>query len=227
MGGKGGGGDIMGGPTTQEGQKYYEMYPDVAESGMNPYYHYTVYGQNEGRVWGQPSGGGGFAFEMPEFNTGPTVDYAAEQAKQQAEADRKYAVSQIDSLYRQKFAAANQAVDKTDSTIAEEMGYAKTSGADYNYTPEQRKERINNTFASLWSEGDESKLQSLESQYGANGNRWTLDVVRGVAKKQDEENKEGAEAGGAVDPKAVFGKLNKGEEDPSNLLGGILGALGG
>ncbi len=31
--------------------KYLEMNPDVKQSGMNPWEHYTNYGKKEGRVW--------------------------------------------------------------------------------------------------------------------------------------------------------------------------------
>ena len=30
---------------------YYETYPDVRESGLDAWWHYTVYGRSEGRLW--------------------------------------------------------------------------------------------------------------------------------------------------------------------------------
>ncbi|MDY0389160.1 MAG: hypothetical protein RBT65_18990 [Methanolobus sp.] len=38
-----------------EGDAYWDMYPDVEQAGMDPWYHYNQYGRNEGRQWGTPS----------------------------------------------------------------------------------------------------------------------------------------------------------------------------
>jgi len=231
MGGKKGGDSaVMSEPTTVEGAQYWENNPDVAQSGMNPYYHYQTYGQKEGRQWGSPAPAEeGFGFEMPSFEMPAMPDYAAMQAQSQAEAARRMAEQQIDALYSNKFAAANAAVDKVDSQLSEEMGYAKVGGADFSYTPEQRKERINNVFATLWSAQDDSKLASLEGEYGSGGNKWDLDIVRGVEKAEGAlENKEGKSAGGAVDPSKVLSKLLGSDlEDEEGKLGGEKGKLGG
>jgi hypothetical protein len=238
MGGKGGGGGssaVMGEPTTVEGAKYWEDNPDVAASGMNPYYHYQTFGQKEGRAWGeqaapQEESGGGFSFEMPSFEMPPMPDYAAMQAQNQADAEARLARQNIDVMYSNKFAAANAAIDRVDTQLAEEMGYAKVGGADYSYTPEQRKERINNMFATLWSEQDDSKLSSLENSYGPGNNKWNIDVVRGTPKDKGALTKgeEGAKAGKAVDPTRVLSKLlGSSIDDEKDSLGGILGKLGG
>lgn len=233
MGGKSGGSAVKSQPTTVEGQDYWDRYPDVAASGLNPYYHYEKYGKNEGRTYGSPPQQQemGFGFEMPSFEMPKIPDYSAMQANAQAEAEKRMAMANIDSLYRNKFAAANAAIDKVNSQIADEMAYAKVGGADYKMDENMRKERINNMFASLWSEGDESRLASLEGQYGSGGNRWTLDIVRG-AKASDKgalEEKEGEKAGGAVDPSKVLSKVLGGstEDDEADKLGGVFGQLGG
>ncbi len=56
-GGKGGGGAYPGYTrgTSAEGDAYWNMYPDVEQAGMDPWYHYNQYGRNEGRQWGTPS----------------------------------------------------------------------------------------------------------------------------------------------------------------------------
>lgn len=225
MGGKGdGGGEIRGPAQTYEGQQYLTQYPDVAESGLQPYYHYQTYGQQEGREWGQPAPA--FGFEFPEFRApefGGGQDFAAQQAQAQADAEKRFAEGQIDQLYGLKFAAANQAAERINKQIAEEAGYARIGGADYQLSPEQKQERINNLFASLWSPEQESQLAGLEGQWGAAGNKWTSGIVRGVAPEEAGEGEEGAAAGGAVKPGAVFGP----KEEEEELLGGATQALGG
>lgn len=41
--------------TPQERDYYYELYPDVAQAGVDPWLHYQTHGQNEGRTWGIPT----------------------------------------------------------------------------------------------------------------------------------------------------------------------------
>lgn len=231
MGGKKGSSEVKSAPTTVEGQQYWDMYPDVAQSGLNPYYHYLTYGQAEGRTYGSPAeGGGGLGFAMPEFAMPAIPDYAAMQAEAQAKAEAKQASQKVDDLYRSKFSAAHSAIDKVDAQLAEEMSYAKVGGADYSYTPEQRKERINNVFATLWGEEDESRLSSLEKQYGSGSNKWTLDIVRGVDKGTEGAlDKDAKSAGSAVDPTKVLSRLLGGgaTEEDDEKLGGVLGTIGG
>jgi len=229
MGGKGGGGGSIKGPAqTEEGQRYLEMYPDVAASGLQPDYHYLTYGQGEGRVWGSSDdgGGGGGGFEMPTFEMPEAPDYEAIRKEQQAEADKKAAESKIDSMYKAKFAAANSAIDKVNTQVAEEMGYAKVSGADYSFTEEQKKERVNNVFASLWSEQDDRTLSDMEKTWGSGTNKWDLDIVRGVEGEGviPEESPVLPPAGEAVKSKAVFGLE---EDDDEDKLGGVENVLGG
>jgi hypothetical protein len=76
--------------------------------------------------------GGGFAFEMPDFSSMyQQTDYAEIQAQQQAEAERRSALSQISDLYSRKFDAAEKATADINQQIADEMGHAQVVGLDY------------------------------------------------------------------------------------------------
>ena len=168
---------------------YLNRYPDVAKNGMNPYYHYLRYGKAEGRTYGPaaPSGDMGFGDAMSgimesmmmvqqqqqEANARAQALYLKQQEEAQARTD-------MNSMFSTKLDAANQATATVENDIAQEMAHAKVNSLDYSITPEQKQERINNTFAGLWSEGQDTQLQSLVDKYDKKGEfSWTLPVVRG------------------------------------------------
>lgn len=146
-------------------------------------------------------------------------------ATQQADAERALNEGRVGQLYSSKFAAANAAADRVNEMIAEERGYAKVGGADYSISDAEKKERINNTFAGLWSAEQESELSGLESEWGSAGNKWTSDIVRGVAEEDNTASDPGASAGKPVTPAAVFSKDD--DEDDKKTLGGVKATLGG
>ena len=41
--------------TPGKSASYYERYPDVRESGLDAWWHFTVYGRGEGRAWVGPA----------------------------------------------------------------------------------------------------------------------------------------------------------------------------
>ena len=102
MGGKSGDNAVKSPPTTVEGQDYWERYPDVQASGLNPYYHYEKYGKTEGRTWGAPQQqeefGGFGGFEMPSFEMPAIPDYSEMQRQSQAEAEKRMAMQNIDAV---------------------------------------------------------------------------------------------------------------------------------
>lgn len=220
---------------TVEGVAYLQKYPEVASLGLSPEWHYATIGKNENREWGIPKNestsatqgmfGDAFITSLTDKSKKQTDDTLAQLAQQKADAEKASGISQIDQLYSEKFSAANTAIDNVNSAIAEEMGYAKVSGADYSVDPAAKKERINNEFAKYWTSEAESSLSSLESKWGADPTRWTLDVTRGVsAAKEDTAAKEGAAAGAAVESAKVFGDTAKKKDE--DLLGGIADMLG-
>jgi hypothetical protein len=74
--------------------------------------------------------------------------------------------AQRDDAYGGYLDAANTAIDYVNEQIGREQSNANLLGIDYNITDESKQERINNYFASVWSESDQSSLQDLMNQWG-------------------------------------------------------------
>lgn len=162
------------------------------------------------------------AFELPEFNFPEMPDYTEQYEQQKIDAARVAGEANVNALYSAKFAAANSATDRVNSQIEEEASYAKAGGAEYVVNEDQKRERINNMFGTLWSSEQESKLASLESEWGAGENRWTSGIVRGEG--TDVEGVLGKDETSAGRP--VVDPLDE-EEDDDELLGGGAFTLGG
>lgn len=228
MGGKNSdsGSAAMGGPKTYEGQDYLQRYPDVASSGMQPYYHFTQHGQAEGRTWGAAAEdpyAGLMEGMMMGMGSGGMGSSSADYEAAQKEAEQKQAEGRIDQMYTDKFAAANSAVDSVNKKIEQQMGYANVSGADYSVDEVTKQEMINDAFAGVWSAEQESELSGMEKEWGSSGNKWTSGIVRGVT-SEDAEAEEGESAGGRV---TVFGAPASVSDDDEDKLGGTKQVLGG
>jgi hypothetical protein len=76
-------------------------------------------------------------------------------------------VQERDQLFTQYMDAASAAADYVNAEIQDEMANAKLIGVDYDITDEQRQQRINNYFATIWGEGQQSQLQQLMDEYGS------------------------------------------------------------
>jgi hypothetical protein len=124
-------------------------------------------------------------FEMPQFDSSSSqqsqADFQAKLDAQAAENAKNQAISQMNDLYANRMNAANAAVDFIHSTIAQEKSDAALMGVDYNITEEDTANRINNYFASIWGEGDESSLSQLMGEYGAPKGHTEFTVLRGDA----------------------------------------------
>lgn len=123
-----------------------------------------------------------FSFEMPEFEM-PEFDfpdYAAINAKQQEDAERRNALSNIDMLYSQKFDAAERATAEVNQQISDESSHALTRGIDYSVSEQEKKMRINNVFANYWSEGSEAELTGLTDKWGSGDRVWDSGIERGT-----------------------------------------------
>jgi len=173
------------------------------------------------------SSGSDFSFETPDFSDLiPDVDYDALLAEQQAEEERTSALAQIDALYTSKFDAANTATDLINAEINDEMSHAAVAGLDYNMTDATKQKRINNEFASYWTDSQESSLASLVEKYGDNGYTWDLPIERGDSTRatSSKDKTEETSAGGSV-KKTKLAAATKTDDDPFGLGNStILGA---
>jgi len=158
------------GSATQAERDYLSSHPEVAESGMNPYFYYIVYGAQQGHTWGsEPAGNGGGmagfewpAFEMPSLQSMGYPSYAdqlAASAKAAGETRRN-------SLYSGYLNAASTSADYINSEIKREASNAALLGIDYSIDDEQKSKRVNDYFATLWGEGDQTELQTLMNKWG-------------------------------------------------------------
>ena len=110
-----------------------------------------------------------------------------------------------------------------NAEIADEMAQAKLSGVDYDITDEQKQQRINNYFATIWGEGDQSRLESLIGEWGNPEGFEGFTVTRGdpSAYSTGTTGKEKTVAA----TKPIKPTILSGDED--TLLGGGATVLGG
>jgi hypothetical protein len=157
------------------------------------------------------------SFEMPDFSSMMPAqpDYAKINADAQAKAEKTDGENQIRSLYSNKFAAADKATADVNKQVADEMAHAKTVGLDYSIDDTGKQQRINNTFADYWSEGDEQSLTALQGKYGNAGMNWTLPIVRGVSTADAAKQKTAGDSAGSSLTKAKgLGATSTTDEDP-------------
>ncbi len=187
----------------------------------------TMYNALSAKNSSSSSSGNEFSFEMPDFtDLIPDVDYDAMLAEQQAEQEKTSALAQIDALYTSKFDAANTATDLVNDEINDEMSHAAVAGLDYTMTDATKQKRINNEFASYWTDAQESSLASLVEQYGDNGYAWDLPITRGdsTLATSSKDKTEATSAGGAV-KKTTLATSDQTDEDPFGLgISTVLGA---
>jgi hypothetical protein len=131
----------------------------------------------------------GEMFAAPEMPAGPTPE---ELEQQRLEREREEGTASRDTLYGDYLDAANTATDYIDRLIEKERSNAQLLGIDYNVTPEQRSQRINDYFASIWDESKDTELKSLFEKWGNPEGFTDWTVTRGEAATQDAENKEQA-----------------------------------
>lgn len=223
-------------PATAEEYDYRDRYPDVAQSGMNPYWHYQNYGKNEGRTYGkqQEEGGGGDPFSfmgdfMMNFQAQQEASAKAQadlQTKYETETKRAQGVAELDNLFSSRLDAASKAISDTETTMNDELAHAAARGIDYAVTPEQKQERINNAFSAYWSEGQEAQYTDYMSQYGTDRHKWTLPVERGkAASTANALPDKDTQVGGAVkrqnpDNTILTGQANEDNSVKKTILGG-------
>jgi len=175
MGG-GGGKDGGGGPPPIDPKLAQSTYQDWYKKGSlgNPYHdpgvpEYTQYaaqGYEAGRQARQQQEmlsqlQASFAMpEMPMYE-GPSYE------EQLAEQKKQIGIQNRDELFASYLDAASAAADYVTSEIEAEQANANLLGIDYNIDNQQRQQRINNYFATIWGEGQQTQLESLINEYGA------------------------------------------------------------
>jgi hypothetical protein len=129
----------------------------------------------------------GFGHAAP-VSTGPS--YEQQQADQQAEYDRRMEEQRVaqgradtNAAYSDYLSAANSATDYINTEITKQQANADLLGIDFSITDEQKQERINNYFATIWDEGKQNTLDSLRGQFGDPDGFGGFSVVRGDPSK--------------------------------------------
>ena len=193
MGSKGGSSSptppAPGTPITDSGRQYLLNNPDVANDpvyGRDPWRHYNERGKSgtENRLWpGSPediaaNGGGADTLQSQldaalsslatqgESSAQAARDYA-HQVSAQREEDRLTAgQNERDALYTEYINSANSATDFVNSAINSERSNAALLGISYAITDEQKATRISDQFSTIWGEGDQSRIESMFTEFG-------------------------------------------------------------
>ena len=125
----------------------------------------------------------GEMFAPPEMPAGPTPE---ELEQQRLEKEREEGIANRDTLYGEYLDAANTATDYIDRLIEKERSNAQLLGIDYNLTPEQRSQRINDYFANIWDESKQTELETLFEKWGNPEGFTDWQVTRGTATEPGE-----------------------------------------
>ena len=162
-------------------------------------------------------------FEMPDFSAmmpepqpqGPSFE------EQQAALELQQKTSRRDSLFADRMDAAGTATDYITQLVAQEQSNAALMGLDYEITDEQKTNRINNYFASIWGEGSESELTALMSEVGNPDGFEEFLVTRGDSTMADGASTPGSRD--SVSASKVRPVLPEEEDDTLGLVGTALG----
>lgn len=155
---------------------------------------------------------------MPSVSqpTGPSLEEQREQQRmEQGIADR-------DAAYTDYMDAASSATDYINREIDKERANARLMGIEYDVTDEQKSQRINDYFATVWGEGQQTKMEQLFDEFGKPKGFEDFTVTRGDASKYEKEGGASEEVVGSTGkPKKVASPLLDDE-----TLGGQASPLG-
>lgn len=131
--------------------------------------------------------------ELPSFDfssiTSSRNDQAKALAKSQREAEMAAKRRERDELYSEYLDAASTATDFINNQIKSEAANAALLGVEFGLTDEQRTQRIQDYFASVWGEGAQTRLETLFDQVGAVEGFEGFDLERGNADNVPEGTK--------------------------------------
>ena len=175
-------------------------------------------------------------FEFPEMamphtpeSSGPSYEeQLAEQERMQREAEARQAriagENDRDSLYSAYMDAASTATDYINSEIDREQSNAKLLGIDYVMDDEMKSQRISDYFATVWGEGEQSRLEALMGKWGNPQGFGGFTVTRGDASKYASQEGEETEVGQSRGQKPKPTLVTDEEEDTLGGNATILGA---
>jgi len=165
------------------------------------------------------------AFELPSFHppAAATEDYAA-QLEGRRQADLKtQGENNRDNLYADYMTAAGSATDYINNEITNERANARLMGVDYKLTDTGKADRISNYFASIWGEGDQTKLEGLFSKWGKPKGFTDFAITRGdgaaYAKPAAKDTTVGVTKGGPI-PSTLATLSQEDVLGGSSILGG-------
>jgi len=90
--------------------------------------------------------------------------------------------------------ALGSATDSVNSRVSEERANAALMGVDYEISDESKSERISNQLADIWTESNQTALDTAVSSFGSGG--FTQSIYRGTADEAGSQGYVGEEQGG-------------------------------
>jgi len=177
-----------------------------------------------------PEGGGhaGGGSDVSEILAQQQSSYESALQQQQAtlaqqEADRRRieGENRRDSLYSAYMDAAGAATDYVNSEIAREMSNAALIGVDYSLDDEMKSQRINDYFATIWGEGEQSSLEALMGEFGNPKGFGGFSITRGDGTKYagTEGGEESKAVSGGMRPTLATDEEEAGLGGAANILG--------
>ncbi len=89
-------------------------------------------------------------------------DYEAQRLQQLED----QGIKDRDDLYLDYMTAAGSATDYVNTQIESERSNAQLLGIDFNLTDEDKSTRISDYFATIWGEGEQTRLEDLFAKWG-------------------------------------------------------------
>ena len=148
---------------------------------------------------------------------GPSEEEQAAKAEEYRLAQGQ---SQRDAMFSDYIDAAGLATDYVNSEISNELANANLLNIDYNVTDEQKATRINDYFATIWGEGQQTDLETYIKEFGDPEGFEGFTVTRGDGSKYTGTGEAATEETIATSGTRPI------VEDEEEGLGGSTGALG-
>ncbi len=149
-------------------------------------------------------------------------DNSAELAKQAEDNRIAKGESDRDAAYTNYMDAAGSSTDYINAEINKEQANARLLGTDYQMNDEMKSSRINDYFASVWGEGQQTEMEQLFDEFGKPKGFEDFTVTRGDGSKYADQATEGSEETVATTGRTkVTSPL-----DDEDTLGGAVSPLG-
>jgi hypothetical protein len=178
----GGTGEDYGANNYAAGQNLYNTGGHLAGDVGHPEYAYMEAGYNAAKTAKEQEmtmkqmiermmiGGATPSSSSSSTSTYDPAQAEVDRAAAQADADERARISQggrdRDNLYSSYMDAAGNATDTINKQISGERSNAALLGIDYNVTNDQKTQRINDYFGSIWGAGEQTQLEQLMGNFG-------------------------------------------------------------